>query len=977
MDALHSQSLGERAPICAPATLDSALSDLLGLSPDLDQVISGNESARQLFAGTSQGSGYLKTLIRRFPDFAASVFRQPAEDLIQSVIVEAGSCWRSASGLPDLMERLRTEKARAALLTALCDLAGWWTTEDVTRQLTEFADATLNSAISFQLKTAADSGKFTLADEDNPPIDCGYFVLGMGKYGAHELNYSSDIDLIAIFDSERNGCTDKGEAPVFFTRLTRQLVGIMQDITGDGYVFRMDLRLRPDPRSTPLAISFNAAANYYESMGQNWERAALIKARVVAGDIPCGEGFLAGLQPFIFRRHLDFAAIADVQSLKRQIHAHKGHGEIAVAGHNIKLGRGGIREIEFFVQTQQLIAGGRAPALRGRRTIEMLAALTDTGWIDTEAMHELSGSYWFLRTIEHRLQMQDDAQTHSLPENEDALERLSAFCGYASFSNFSDELLGHLTRVQGHYSGLFEDADELSVDEGSLSFTGVADDPDTLQTLQSMGFQQPAEIASIIRGWHHGRFPATRSERARELLTELMPDILKSLSDSIDPDAAFVTFDKFLTGLPTGVQLFSLLKANRSLLGLLSTIMGSAPRLAEILAKRPRTLDALLDPGFFEAMPDAEELRLLVADVVGRAASLEEALDLARTVGQEQMFRIGVRFLTATANRRQAGEAYSALADALIESLLTAVQTDIKAKHGIIPEGKFAVVAMGKLGGQEMTASSDLDLMTVYDVPEEVVGSDGAKALSPAQYYGRITQRLIAALSAPTSEGLLYEVDMRLRPSGNKGPISVSLAGMRSYQADSAWTWERMALSRARVVAGDDDLKRRVDEEFRAVLTKQRDEQELRRDVVEMRQRMLDELYKGDSWDIKQRPGGLVEVEFIAQYLQLKHAWQEPGVLRSNVRAALSKLEDKGFLDHEHCKRLSEAYEFYQTLTQLLRLCASGRFSPEGASDDLKGLMTSSCGEPDFAHLEERLETTASEVRSIYSAVVGLEKTAC
>ena len=563
---------------------------------------------------------------------------------------------------------------------------------------------------------------------------------------------------------------DKSEAHVFFTRLTRQLVSIMQDITEDGYVFRMDLRLRPDPRSTPLAISVDAAANYYQSMGQNWERAALIKARAVAGDIDRGEALIAELQPFIFRRNLDFAAIADVQSLKRQIHAHKGHGEIAAAGHNIKLGRGGIREIEFFVQTQQLIAGGRSPALRGRRTIEMLSVLRDAGWITDDAASELTDSYWLLRTVEHRLQMQDDAQIHSLPEGEEALERLSAFCGYESFVQFSEELLGHLTRVQGHYSALFEDADELSVEEGSLSFTGAADDPETLRTLASMGFQQPSEISSVIRGWHHGRFPATRSERARELLTELMPDILKALSGSIDPDAAFVTFDKFLTGLPTGVQLFSLLKANRSFLELLGTIMGSAPRLAEILAKRPRTLDAMLDPGFFDAMPDADELKHIVSEAVGAADSLEEALDLARSVGQEQIFRIGVRFLTATANRRQAGEAYSALADAVIDSLLSAVRADISEKHGEMPGGKFVVVAMGKLGGQEMTASSDLDLMTVYDVPEGIISSEGAKPLSPAQYYGRITQRMIAALSAPTAEGLLYEVDMRLRAVWQQRP---------------------------------------------------------------------------------------------------------------------------------------------------------------------------------------------------------------
>ncbi|MEM7429654.1 MAG: bifunctional [glutamine synthetase] adenylyltransferase/[glutamine synthetase]-adenylyl-L-tyrosine phosphorylase [Pseudomonadota bacterium] len=946
------------------------MSDLAGLSPALDDLLSGESGARELLAGVCQGSGYLKTLIRRLPDFTASAFNQSGDDLFDGVISNAAASWQNAGDQSELMACLRIEKSRAALLAALYDLAGWWTAARVTDLLTRFADAALSSALNFQLKAAAATGKFVPDQESDPSARCGYFVLGMGKYGAHELNYSSDIDLIALFDSERNGCAEGVEASVFFTRLTRQLVAIMQDITGDGYVFRMDLRLRPDPRSTPLAISINAAANYYQSMGQNWERAALIKARVVAGDLPLGESLLAELQPFVFRRNLDFAAIADVQSLKRQIHAHKGHGEVAIAGHNIKLGRGGIREIEFFVQTQQLIAGGRASTLRGRRTIEMLTALREAGWISAEAEEELSESYWYLRTIEHRLQMQEDAQTHSLPEDPGLLTRLAAFCGYGNFEDFSGELHGHLTRVEEHYAGLFEEAGDLSVEEGSLSFTGAADDPDTLQTLQSLGFRQPGEVSSIIRGWHHGRFPATRSERARELLTELMPHILKSLSNSIDPDAAFVTFDKFLTGLPTGVQLFSLLKANTNLLDLFGTVMGSAPRLAEILAKRPRTLDAMLDPGFFEAMPDAEELMPLVTDAVSSAGSLEEALDLARAVGQEQMFRIGVRFLTATASRRQVGEAYSSLADALIDSLLAAVRSDIHAKHGAMPGGKFVVVAMGKLGGQEMTASSDLDLMTVYDVPVDVIASDGAKPLSPAQYFGRITQRLIAALSAPTAEGLLYEVDMRLRPSGSKGPISVSLASTRSYHAESAWTWERMALSRARVVAGDPELMDMVSDEFRAILTAQRDEADLRQDVIDMRLRMLSELYRGDPWDLKQRPGGLVEVEFVAQYLQLKHAWERPDVLHPNVRAALSRLRDNGLLQREHSDCLSGAYEFYQTLTQLLRLCATGRFSPDEASNDLKTLMTSSVGEADFARLEVRLELTSTAVRRAYEEVL-------
>ncbi len=958
-------------PLMSADPAPDLVSDLIGDFEPLSELFSSRHGLRDFAEAVACNSGYLKRLMERDRAFAVRCFSEPPADVMKEVRDTARAAWADAESQDDLMQRLRIGKARAALVTGLCDLAGFWSGETVTYWLTEFADAALCASVDYLLAAAETQGKLTLSGQSTPGEGSGYFIFGMGKYGAHELNYSSDIDLIVFYDTMVCQCSEGVEPSVFFTRMTRQLVAIMQDMTGDGYVFRMDLRLRPDPRSTPLAISVGAAASYYESMGQNWERAALIKARPVAGDIACGEALLKELQPFIFRRHLDFAAIADVQSLKRQIHAHKGHGEIAVAGHNIKLGRGGIREIEFFVQTQQLIAGGRAPTLRARRTVEMLQALNESGWISADAASDLTSSYWFLRGIEHRLQMQEDAQTHTLPDSEVSLEAFARFCGYAAFSALSEALLAHMRRVQTYYEGLFEGAEELSADEGSLSFTGVADDPDTLETLARLGFRQPGEVSTIIRGWHHGRFPATRSERARELLTELMPHILQALSKSSDPDAAFITFDSFLKGLPTGVQLFSLLKANRKLLDLLSLIMGTAPRLAETLAKRPRTLDAMLDPGFFEDLPDRAELEALVEEALAPAEILEDVLDRARAIGQEQMFRIGVRFISATANRSQVGKAYSDLADTLIGRLLDAVRAEAAEKYGEMPGGRFVVIAMGKLGGAEMTATSDLDLMTVYDVEDPSAMSPGPKQLGAAQYYGRMTQRLIAALSVPTSEGLLYEVDMRLRPSGNKGPISVSLEAFKTYHESSAWTWERMALSRARVVAGDDRLAAACSEEMIRVLTKKPEQAELANDVLSMRQRMIDELHKGDAWDLKLKPGGLVDVEFTAQYLQLKHGWEHPDILRQNAGEALLALRDHGLLSPADQSELEGAYELYQTLTQILRLCVTGTFNVETPADDLHGLLVSAAGEPDMARLDAKLADVAGGVRAIFDRVIG------
>ena len=705
-----------------------------------------------------------------------------------------------------------------------------------------------------------------------------------------ELNYSSDIDLIVLYDPERAALAPGEEPATFFVRLTRRLVGLMQDVTEDGYVFRVDLRLRPDPRATQIAIAYEAAANYYEYMGQNWERAAMIKARPVAGDMALGEEFLARLVPYKWRKYLDFAAIADVQSLKRQIHAVKGHGTIAVRGHNVKLGRGGIREIEFFVQTQQLIAGGRNPSLRGRGTIAMLDALAAAHWIAPEAAHELKEAYGFLRMVENRIQMTADQQTHELPGDEEAFAVLARFCGFQSADDFDRRLRATFETVQGHYVALFEDTPELAADSGNLVFTGGEDDPETIATLTRMGFRQASEVSATIRGWHFGRYPSTRSARARERLTEIMPALIKALAAAADPDQAFLAFDRFLRGLPTGVQLFSLLRANPHLLQLVATILGTAPRLAEELSNHPKVLDAVLDPGFFDAMPDTGEMRAAVAAALAGASDLETCVDRARVVGRELMFRIGVRVLTETVNPAEAGAAWSGLADVVIGELLAHVRADLQARHGIMPGGQIAVMAMGKLGGREMTASSDLDLIVIYGAKADA--SEGPKSLSVNQYFTRLTQRLIAALSAPTAEGVLYEVDMRLRPSGSKGPVATHIDSFTAYHRESAWTWERLALTRARVITGDEAFAAQVRDVIAAALCDRRDAATVRTDTLDMRRRMLAEFGRKGIWDLKHARGGLIEVEFIAQMLQVIHAHEHPGILHTNTERALAALAD-------------------------------------------------------------------------------------
>jgi glutamate-ammonia-ligase adenylyltransferase len=777
----------------------------------------------------------------------------------------------------------------------------------------------------------------------------------MGKYGAGELNYSSDIDLIVFYDLDRARLSPKVEPSPFFVRLTRDLVRLMDERTADGYVFRTDLRLRPDAGATQVALSTETAMIYYESFGQNWERAALIKARPVAGDIEAGEQLLAELSPFVWRRYLDYAAIADIHAMKRQIHAFRGFGGIGVAGHNVKLGPGGIREIEFFAQTQQLIAGGRQKDLRVRRTLDALLCLEARGWIKPDVRADLSAAYLDLRRIEHRAQMVADEQTHEVPEDPDALERFARFAGYPTVEDFARDYVATLERVQAHYAELFESAPELTQAGSNMVFAGEDDDPETIAHLKHIGFSQPSQILASVRGWHHGRYPAVRSPRARELLTEVQVSLVTALADTADPDGAFNSFDRFLSALPSGVQLFSLLRANPGLLRLVADIMGTAPRLARVLAKRSRLLDAVIDPRTLAALPTAAELDSAIAAEFASARDQQEILDRARVVGSEQSFLIGVRVLSGSINASQAGGAYALAADRMIAALHGVVEDDLARAHGHIPGGGAAVIAMGKLGGREMTASSDLDLIVVYDFDPDAVQSDGERPLAPSQYYSRFTQRLITALSAPTAEGTLFEVDMRLRPSGQKGPVATQMAGFVEYQTKEAWTWEHLALTRARVVSGSPELTRKAEDAIRATLTIPRDRQKIAADVRDMRARIAAEKGSTNMWDLKQVRGGLVDLEFIAQHLQLVHAAKHPEVLDQNTCRAFQKLGEAGCLEMADAEALIGATRLIHDLTQVLRLCQDGPFDPAAAPKGLRELAARAGDSPSFEALEVKL----------------------
>lgn len=925
---------------------------------------------REFFAAVLDLSPFIREVLLRQPQLVSRLSEASPEVLLSQILITIRA-YGTAEGASEttLMAGLRQLKREAHVLIALADLAGLFDTATTTGWLTDLAEACLGAAIRFLLLDADKAGKISLADRENPEINCGWIILGMGKFGARELNYSSDIDLIVFIDETSPYIGDPFECVDVFSRLTRRLVRIMQDRTADGYVFRTDLRLRPDPGSTPLAIPVGSALRYYEGRGQNWERAAMIKARPVAGDRAAGQRVIAELAPYVWRKYLDYAAIADVHSIKRQIHAHRGHGDIAIRGHNVKLGRGGIREIEFFVQTQQLIAGGRFPDLRGSQTISMLAKLADLGWITAHARDTLTTQYGFLRDIEHRIQMIADEQTHILPEDDEGFARVAHMMGYSSTADFSSDFLASLKLVEKHYAALFEQAPELGSSSGNLVFTGDVDDPGTLETLSQMGFERPSDICRVIRTWHFGRYRATQSAEARGRLTELIPALLKAFGETKRADEALIRFDSFIQGLPAGIQLFSLLQSNPRLLSLIVLVMSAAPRLADIITRKPHVFDGLLDPAIFSEMPTLHYLEERLEGFLGNAEIYEEILDRLRIFAAEHRFLIGIRLLTGAINGVRAGKAFSDLAELMVNRALAAVETEFSRRHGRVAGGKVAILAMGKLGSRELTAGSDIDMILLYDHDEHAEESDGEKPLAPSQYYMRLTQRLIAALSAPTAEGVLYEVDLRLRPSGNKGPVATHIAAFSKYQRTEAWTWEHMALTRARPVAGNAELASRIRDDIAAILAMPREPKKIAADVAKMRALITEEKPPRDDWDFKLKSGGIVDLEFIAQFSVLA------GYVNANPKPlatedVLANL-DPHFADPTIADGLVEAHCFYTNLSQMIRLCLGDDVSRETFLPGMIDLLCQAVELPDIQRVEHQLKEIAQTVQRDFHTLIG------
>ncbi|MBD3770956.1 MAG: bifunctional [glutamine synthetase] adenylyltransferase/[glutamine synthetase]-adenylyl-L-tyrosine phosphorylase [Rhodobacterales bacterium] len=823
----------------------------------------------------------------------------------------------------ETMRVLRRAKQATHLSLAGDDLSGTLDVMDVTLVLTELACECVDTAMKIALAHYGLSGD-------------GLFAIALGKMGAFELNYSSDIDFCIFYDPEifDGGERSPGEAA---QRIARDIVRIFDEYTEDGYIFRTDLRLRPDPSSTPLAVSTAMAELYYESVGQNWERMVWIKARPAAGDLAVARRFLKGMEPYVWRRNLDYWAIGDIQAIKRMINTKAKARDFDIPNPDIKLGPGGIREIEFFVQTQQLILGGRRPELRDNTTLGAMEALRAGGVVADQTARDLTEAYRQLRNVEHRVQMRNDEQTHTLPKDPEAREAVAFLSGYGNLEAFDRDLLETRRMVQAAYDALFAAEDRAAGESriGNLVFTGVDDDPGTVETLANLGFSNPSAAIETIRNWHRGRVPATRTARGRELLTAILPRLLEDMGKTGEADEAFRWFSRFFGGLSSGVQTLAMLLAEPDLLDDLVATLALAPRLAEILSRRPDLLESLVS-GQAPVRPE-----------IGPETSFDAALDSWRRYHREQQFLTGHRLLHGLIPAKEAAGYWTELADDTITEMAAAAKWETERRNGPQP-GRWGVFAMGKLGGQELTAGSDLDIIVIYD----------ADPMEAQTWYTRFTQRLITALTAPTAEGALYEVDMRLRPSGRAGPVAVSLPAFESYQNNDAWTWEHMALTRLRPVVGDAALGQEVmGIAMDAITSRARTNAEkIPADITDMRNRLYREKPGKGLWDLKTAEGGLVDVEFMVQQDMLLGG--RPDAIRASTQEAIARSS----FPADQQALLSGGLSLLQALQQVQRIAIGTETETDAMPAGLRDRLCRAVDATDFPALEAELSATKSRL---------------
>lgn len=830
--------------------------------------------------------------------------------------------------------RLRLARARTALALAIGDLAGALTLRQVVENLSDLADRSLNIAI------AAAIGERMPGAEPR-----GFGVIALGKHGGRELNYSSDIDPIFLYDPATLPHRAREEAGEAAVRIGRRVIELLQARDADGYVFRIDLRLRPSPEVTPIALPIDGLISYYESSAVAWERAAFVRARAAAGDVALGQSFLEAIRPFVWRRSLDFGAVKEMRAMSHRIRAHHGREGFG-PGYDLKRGRGGIREVEFFAQIHQLIHGGRDRALRSPTTIPALQALACAGIIPGDEAEELAAAYRLFRTVEHRLQMVDDRQTHELPRDPGALDNVARLHGAEGGAALLDLLRPHVESVGRIYDAL-EEAGAQGLPVGEALAPALA----------QAGFDPPGPACAVIERWRGGGVRAVQSPAAREALEDVLPGLVEALGRAPDPDAALHRLDDIVCGIPSAINFFRLLSARPPLARLLGDILTHAPTLAAALGQRPELLDGLIDASAFDPAPPVEEL--VRSFSAAEFADYERLLDHVRRQVGEKRFALGVQLIEGASDPLEVAAGYSRVAEAALQVLAAATVADHARQHGHVPGSELVILALGRLGGGVLTHASDLDLVYLFTGDIHDV-SDGPKPLEATRYYNRLAQRVTAALSVPTAAGALYEVDTRLRPSGTKGLLAVTVDSFAEYQRDSAWTWEHMALTRARPAFGSDAAQARVRDVIGEALRRPRDRARLLRDVVSMRAEMAKHKPPAGPLDAKLIDGGLVDLEFCVHTAQLEH-----GVaLCPRLGPAIAELVKAGLLP----SAFAQAHDMLTRLLVTLRLVAPDAQDPPHPT---RALVARACGFESWGALLEGYAEARQSVRDEWARIVA------
>jgi [glutamine synthetase] adenylyltransferase / [glutamine synthetase]-adenylyl-L-tyrosine phosphorylase len=830
---------------------------------------------------------------------------------------------------------LRRQRLGLALGVALGDLSGELPLERVTAELSDFADAAIDRGLAQAIRERVRDAACE-----------GFAVIAMGKLGSRELNYSSDVDLILLFDPERlpkREREDSGEAAV---RLGRRLIEILQRRTADGYVARVDLRLRPSPEVTPIALPVNAAISHYESSALPWERAAFIRARACAGDLEIGNRFLEAIKPFVWRRSLDFGVIDDVRQISARIRDHFAQSSNIGPGYDLKRGRGGIREVEFFVQIQQMIHGGRDLKVRSPATLDAIAALLSAGRLDEATAAELADTYRLLRTIEHRVQMVDDAQTHLLPQQPEALDNVAQLHGLAGGNELLRLLEPHVDRAGEIFDGLAPDERRR-----------LSSDPDILvRELEGLGFADPKAASRHVGHWRSGKARSLRSPPASQAFEAMLPGLLQAVATGADPEHALNRLSDIVERLSSGVNFFRLLEARPTLARLFAKVLAHAPTLADQLARRPELFEGLFDASSFETPPPAEKFAgLLSAAMQGHPYDV--ALDRARRLVNERRFALGVQLIDRRRDPLEVANGYARVAEGTILALADAVRREFEAAHGRIPGGELIILGLGRLGGCELTHASDLDIIYLHTAPEGVP-SDGPKPLGPNDYFNRLASRVTAALSVPTAAGPLYDVDVRLRPEGAKGMLVVSLEAFERYQHDHAWTWEHMALCRARPVYGSDQARARAASVVDEILRLERDPTKVVKDAAKMRADMERHKPAKSALDVKLGPGGLVDLEFAVHVLQLtRHVGMDP-----RLEVALEQL----IADASVPANVSNAQKLLTRMLVMMRLVAPGEIKPTAETWQL---VAEACGASSWDELLAEHDSARQSISDLWNSI--------